>query len=398
MNLKGTTVGVIGFNARPIACSLKRLGARVLVSDYWGDDDLMECCDQWVSVLHPQAGQRQRSPLNAPVHELLVNNFLAEFLEDVDFVVLGSGFDDHFETVALLEKRVRIVGNDSTTFRRARDRGQLLRLAKTLDLRYPLTIRVASLDDAVTAAGDIGYPCILRRTTSGGGGGIHFLRDEASLRDLWVGRDNLAKDGLLIQQFISGSDYSATVLGTGTSSRVISFQGQLIGMPSAGRNCDFVYCGNYWPPEDEIPTDLRETFESLAVSLGLRGYNGIDFVVDDDGRSWLLEINPRITGTLEMLELASDESLMALHVQACSGQLPSDAVIFRPAVKMIGFARRDGTVPDLVKFPNTVDRTPIGVTVQRGDPICSIIVTGSDLPSLYGLAVKTSLNIQQSVR
>ena len=58
--LKGQKAAIIGFNARPLACSVTRLGAEVYVSDYWGDDDLSACCHKWTAVLSPSPGERQR--------------------------------------------------------------------------------------------------------------------------------------------------------------------------------------------------------------------------------------------------------------------------------------------------------------------------------------------------
>ena len=72
--LDGKNVGVIGFNARPIAASLKRRGARPYVSDYWGDLDLPEASEECIAVLTPVPGVRQRQPLDLPLHQSLVDN------------------------------------------------------------------------------------------------------------------------------------------------------------------------------------------------------------------------------------------------------------------------------------------------------------------------------------
>ena len=109
--LKNKSVGVIGFNARPIACSAKRAGANVYVSDYWGDDDLTACCDDWVAVLTPTRGSRQRQPLGTPLHESLVENLLHLTKErHLDYVLVGSGFDDHIDSLAPLQKEGLLVG------------------------------------------------------------------------------------------------------------------------------------------------------------------------------------------------------------------------------------------------------------------------------------------------
>ncbi|MHA2081177.1 MAG: hypothetical protein ACW99H_08545, partial [Candidatus Thorarchaeota archaeon] len=107
--LKGKSVGVIGFNARPIACSAKKAGATVFVSDYWGDDDLSACCDDWIAVLSPTVGARQRQPLDTPLHETLVENlFYLTKKQKLDYVLVGSGFDDHGHQTHFLQGRSRV--------------------------------------------------------------------------------------------------------------------------------------------------------------------------------------------------------------------------------------------------------------------------------------------------
>ncbi len=394
------SVGVVGFNARPIACSLKRLGATVFVSDFWGDDDLSSCCDRWVAVLNPRPGQRQRASLEQPVYDALVENFVGNFDPDIRNLVLGSGFDDHPEAVERLEARARLLGNDANGFRRARDRELVRRLAEELGLRMPAERLVTTAEGAMVAGREIGYPCVIRRPTSGGGGGIRVAINEKHLVREFSRRQR--EDGvrpLLIQEYVSGVDCSATVIGDGRDSVTVSIQGQLIGMPLAGRNCDFVYCGNYWPSpltEDDIAS-LSEQMARLCTGLGLIGYNGIDFVVDDQGQAWVLEVNPRVTGTLEMLELASGRSLMAMHLRACEGELPVTGLPLRPVAKIVAYARRTGPVPDLSAFEGTVDRTPAGVVVRRGDPVCTVLGVGKTLGEAYSKVAHTVLRIQREI-
>ena len=78
-SLKGKKIAVVGFNARPIACSAMKTGAEVFVSDYWGDEDLFTCATKCVSILNPEPGTRQRQTLESPVHVSLIDNLLDLF-------------------------------------------------------------------------------------------------------------------------------------------------------------------------------------------------------------------------------------------------------------------------------------------------------------------------------
>ena len=115
-------VGVIGFNARPIAASLRRQGAQTFVSDYWSDLDLASASTECITVLSPVPGVRQRQPLDLPLHEALVENF--EVLtknQDLDFVIIGSGFDDHSDSLNDLHRRGLLIGSSPSSMKKARD-------------------------------------------------------------------------------------------------------------------------------------------------------------------------------------------------------------------------------------------------------------------------------------
>lgn len=392
-------IGVIGFNARPIACSVKKLGGRVFVSDYWGDGDLPPCVEEWVSVLNPQPGYRQRKILDQPMQKYLVENFLEYFNNlQLDHVLIGGGFDDSTEYLDIIEEKYRITGNSSKQIEQARNRDKILPLAEEAGFQIPLQISVKSLEGARAAAEEIGYPCVIRPVHSGGGFGIHLIHNDSQMQEYFA--RNTSTEERIIQQMIWGRDGSVSLLSTGDDAKTLSIQGQMIGFPSAGLNCSFGFCGNYIPfiLESKIQKKIHNAGESVVSQLGLIGSNGIDYVVDKEGGIWFMEINPRFQATLEMLEEASSISVTQMHVEACKGQLPTEIPKFQPACKMIVYSRKDGLCPDLTKFPSTVDRTPEGVRLKKGDPICSIVHTDISLNTVYSKTVRNAQKIIASIR
>jgi predicted ATP-grasp superfamily ATP-dependent carboligase len=112
---------------------------------------------------------------------------------------------------------------------------------------------------------------------------------------------------------------------------VIGLTEQLIGREELGAR-GFAWCGNILPLAMQ-PTEraavLREV-ERIAAQLthhfGLRGVNGIDVVIADgpDGhpRTFLIEVNPRYTASMELIERAYGLNVFTLHVEAMAGRLP----------------------------------------------------------------------------
>lgn len=65
-------------------------------------------------------------------------------------------------------------------------------------------------------------------------------------------------------------------------------------------------CGQY----DEQIEKYEEEMQSIALRLGEQinnyGFMEAEFVIDDKGKIYLLEVNPRVSGTLRIAALASD--------------------------------------------------------------------------------------------
>ena len=111
-----------------------------------------------------------------------------------------------------------------------------------------------------------------------------------------------------------------------------------------------------------------------------------------------MEINPRIQGTLEMLEIAGNISITEQHVRAFTGELKQKLHVFNPAIKMIVYSRKSGYVPDLSLFSDTFDRSPKGIKVEQRDPICTIIKTGSNMLECYHRTCEVAYEIQRQVQ
>lgn len=398
--LQNRKVGVIGFNARPIALSLKNAGAETFVSDYWGDLDLRKASNSYIAVLSPTPGIRQRQPLNKPLPKLLLDNFF-ELTKNInlDYIIVGSGFDDNSDLLAPLERTGKLLGCSTKQMKTARDRNEISKAIKSLDVQLPTQFTAFSFDELKRDT--LTFPLVCRKLVSGGGRGVRLARNYRELH-YYMKKSTSEKEihRPVIQQYVRGSDISCSVLGTGSKSVVLSTQNQLIGMPTAGRNNDFVYCGNYWP--SSINSKIRRRIEHisrvLCNRLKLKGSIGFDYIVDDRDEIWLMEINPRIQGTLEMLELASNVSIMVLHMLATVGDLPKETISFKPVVKMIVYSRKSGILQNLRHFTNIVDKSPPGIYLEQGDPICTVLQTGKDIKQCYSHISNIALKIQRKVR
>ncbi|MEM2133672.1 MAG: ATP-grasp domain-containing protein [Candidatus Jordarchaeaceae archaeon] len=362
-----STVLVLGFNARPIVSSAKRLGLKVLVVDYWGDVDIYKYADEVLVV-----SELDKEPDTAKNHASLFLELAQKLAKkhQIDFILVGSGFDDQFQVWEELKKIAPIMGNTSENIKKSRDKISIYREAEKLGIQSPNSIIVKSVEDAVEAAELIGLPVVVRPTKGGGGQGIHLAKNIKEVERMFQLLSN--QRNVMIQEYIRGIDASCSLLSNGTSALVVSINEQLIGLSELGAK-DFIYCGNIVPLKttEQVYKKIKDASENLIELLNLKGSNGIDYVIRR-GEPYLLEINPRFQGTLECVEMVTGLNIVESHIEACQGILPKNIPKSKGyAVKNILFAKHDFIMPEIT-IPDVFDITKPGTVIRGGKPACTI--------------------------
>ena len=178
----------------------------------------------------------------------------------------------------------------------ANDKTRTLEVAAKLDIAYPKSVTVTSIEDLRTAEAQFGYPYVLKPTISWTGAVANRMvplevmtqaeAEEATTRFLATGCDVIA------QQLATGSREGVSLL---------IVNGEVL-----------AYCGcaalRTTPPlggvsvmRESIPVseDLLNMAVSLATTIGVEGPSEVEFRRDASGRPLLMEINARLAGTLE---------------------------------------------------------------------------------------------------
>jgi len=102
------------------------------------------------------------------------------------------------------------------------------------------------------------------------------------------------------------------------------------------------------------------------------------------GVPYPVEVNPRYTASMELVERATGASIFEIHARACAGTLPgrpiAAAAWHGAAVgKAVLYARRD-VVPDAtarwLEDDDIRDVPAPGERIARGQPICTIFARG----------------------
>lgn len=364
---------LIGITVRMLAELATRAGYSVVSLDYFGDSDLRRLCPG-ISLL------RDRNMGYTP--EILVN--MAGELEALS-VVYGASLENHPHHVARLAQNRTLLGNSPQTLEQVRDPRRLAAALRSAGFSFPQTIL-----PGVEPLPDPGKTWLWKPLRSGGG---HSIR-------AWSGQ-SIAQEGAgILQEWLDGMPGSAAFVANGRQAIVVGITRQLIGDKRFGAG-GFRYCGNILPPplpRDELRSliaQVRAIANLLTVEFGLMGLNGLDFIWQKsspqaeaspggEGRVWSIEVNPRPTAPLELMERVYGINLFAAHVRAFSGQLPAfdllSAIEDAPAAgKAILFAEKDIIVGDTTDwFERGIRDIPYpGEHIKQGKPVCTVLVTAA---------------------
>lgn len=336
-----------GLTARALAESAVAAGCDVATADYFGDLDTKR--------LGPNVSLRERgSTYSAPA--------LARLARDIacDVVAYTGGFENHPEAVEELARGRELLGNARETLRRVRDPATLFPLLAERGFAVPRTIVVRAGDaDQLPMAGR----WLVKPLASGGGHGIRQ----------WRGRRPSARH--VLQEYVRGTPASAAFVADGRRAVLLGWSEQL------HAPARFRYGGNL-VPLDASPDALGEVdrlVQALAGCFGLVGLNGVDFVLRD-GCPVIVEVNPRYSASMELVERATGAALFALHVAACRSALP-DARIGEPALrgvvthgKAIVYAPRALAVTSSLAWMDrgVRDVPHPGDVIDKGRPICTV--------------------------
>jgi uncharacterized protein len=353
---------ILGAVTRAAAYSAVRCGLRPRCADYFADRDLAAICP--VVRIDPDKDGDQFVAF-------------ADSCPPSPWFYTG-GFENRPEWVDRIARRHRLWGMDAATLRAVRDP---LRVAEALRQAGMPSPEVRFDCEGLTRDGS----WLVKPRKSAGGRGIDPLTAE----------DQGCSESHYVQRRIDGPSFSALFVGDRSRARLIGITRQVIGIAGA----PFLYRGSIGPlPIDgHLGSQLKSLGDRLVSVFGLVGWFGMDYILHD-GVPWPVEINPRYTASLEIHELTSGRSLLAMHRQACEGhaipdKLPAGADPHRRGMiaKLILYADRRLIAPEIVADDNEPDG-PFAVRsiadipcpetcIERGDPVMTILAAGEDLTS-----------------
>ena len=227
----------------------------------------------------------------------------------------------------------------------------------------------------VDASVPLGNQWLAKTYRHSAGAGVWALDDADA-------RERAIETGAYAQRIVPGRSAAAIYAVRPQKAVLLGVTEQWVGEPPA---CAEGYFGSLGPLQ--ASAGLEAIGEVLHGPLALRGLVGVDLILDGDTAT-VLEINPRYTASVEVLERAGDRSAIASHLAACRGESIEPWVYpkNRFAAKRILFAEKSLTISRAFHEwalrqqteGRLADVPRVGDKIEQGQPVCTLLVLTSD--------------------
>ncbi|WP_097025984.1 carbamoyl-phosphate synthase large subunit [Clostridium peptidivorans] len=216
-------------------------------------------------------------------------------------VIAQFGGQTAINLAAPLEKAgVKILGTDLENIDMAEDRDKFLKLLKSLHIPIPNGSTAHCVEDALSIANKIGYPVLVRPSYVIGGRAMEIVYSDKEIQEyMKLAVDASKEHPVLIDKYIMGKEVEADGISDGEN---VLIPGIMEHIERAG-----VHSGDsmsVYPPIS-LSKDTKEVIVDytikLAKALKIKGLFNIQFVIDEEDKVHIIEVNPRASRTVPIL-------------------------------------------------------------------------------------------------
>ena len=372
---------IAGVSARGLVESAVRSGLphRIVAVDYFGDFDLGLLCTH-------RSIKRDLS-LPYDTHHLITASSGLTW----GALAYVANLENYPSVVEVMAGGKQILGNSPAALASVRDPARFFGFLARAGIPAP---KIAFCSTSLNL--DSNTIWLRKPLRSGGGHGIaaHLPGDRL-------------EPGCFLQEYLDGLPCGAVFVADGRDACLLGISEQLIGRDEFGAD-GFRYCGSILGPMgvgrvewSDLVDSIRQVISAITREFHLVGVNGIDFILK--GKTvYPLEINPRYTASMELVERAYGLNIFKTHLDACQGRLPDfdlpaypDAGWFGKAVR---FASHDLVFHDPQWwFDRGVRDLPFeGEQIAQGKPVCTLFSRGQNRLECYNRLARAGAEIERA--
>lgn len=227
----------------------------------------------------------------------------------------------------LMNRGVKIIGTDCEAIERAENRDSFEKILEELNIPQPKGKAVTKIEDGVAAAEEIGYPVLVRPSFVLGGRAMQIVTNEEQLRHYLKTAVEIDSDKpVLVDKYIQGKELEVDAICDG---RDVFVPGIMELVERTG-----IHSGDsisVYPPfsvSDKVKGIILQYTKKLGLGIGIIGLYNVQFIVDENEKVYIIEVNPRSSRTVPFLSKSTGYGLADIATEVILGKTLKEQGIF----------------------------------------------------------------------
>ncbi|OQK17600.1 hypothetical protein AU255_06955 [Methyloprofundus sedimenti] len=345
---------VIANSGRMLANAVRSAGYISLVIDLFADQDTEQLAEQvW------QVKNMSLAVIREVVQKLLLSY-------KIQWVIYGSGLENHPETLEYLAGHFCVTGNDFSVIKQLVANRIFFKRLDSLNIAHPEVQFYPPINSA---------DWLIKPTNHVGGIGISWCRRSA-------------RDDEYYQKFCQGEAGSVLFCADGEQFTLIGFHRQW-----TVTHDNFAFAGIMTDAclAVEHQKTVCEWLKKLVSYFRLTGLASLDFIYNNTG-CYFLEINPRPPASMM---LYPELDLLTAH-RTGRINITTEAKLIR-AIQIV-YAKQQSRIQQGIDWPEwSFDRPKCKTSIQVDEPVCSIMAQGSTVEQTFTLLKSKQIHIENII-
>jgi len=200
----------------------------------------------------------------------------------------------------LADLGVNIIGTGIQAINNAEDRKCFERIMNEVGIPQPKAKAVTDIESGVEAAANIGYPVLVRPSFVLGGRAMQIVANEETLRHYLRSAVEInEKSPVLVDKYIQGKELEVDAICDGKD---VYIPGIMEHVERTGiHSGDSISVYPTFSVSQQVKDTIIEYTKQLGLAIGIIGLFNIQFIVDEQEKVYVIEVNPRSSRTVPFL-------------------------------------------------------------------------------------------------
>ena len=200
----------------------------------------------------------------------------------------------------LADLGVKIIGTGIDAINNAEDRKCFERIMNEVGIPQPKAKAVTDIESGVEAANNIGYPVLVRPSFVLGGRAMQIVANEETLRHYLRSAVEInEKSPVLVDKYIQGKELEVDAICDGKD---VYIPGIMEHVERTGiHSGDSISVYPTFSVSQQVKDTIIEYTRQLGLAIGIIGLFNIQFIVDEEEKVYVIEVNPRSSRTVPFL-------------------------------------------------------------------------------------------------